>query len=881
MASAAEGAGAGRPRATFLNVGSGGGELGSGDQAQNTPRDNRRSVARPSAAAPSVQPAETIASASDGRTHATVPTRYYASAEDEEEDDEYEPILFAPWEKVRTKRLQSARMFLFETLWHAIFLTLFCLVSYELRSPWSYWMSETIRDTALRDPEHGFMRIRSTADFYDWAEEVFLPGLMSQQSPVTGRPRSTYEQRFAARYNRIIGAVRFRQVRVRKNTPSCQIAQMFLAFIRDCYPPWNRKDEMTEPYGPLWNRTLFLYQDAEALCEAQEIGSSRYCKAFPIGRRGDVYPAGGYVQDFPINITASAALLHDLRRSDWIDAHTRAVLIDFTMFNTNVRLLTVSQLMVEWFPTGRVYPMDSTKPITLLSSELPRDVLILVGEVLLTVIIFGYVIATVRTFFRYKRTHREQCLLCRKRDILRTGDDKVYYCTECDYPMNPFRTTTCIQCQREYSANNHLCWRGFFQDLWNWLDIVNIFFFIAVFAVRYDLRYSMGKINFNAGNRFVMLYPMAWQYVTANYLSSVNALLLFAKSFKFLGKVPKLRVFVDTLYSARGDVGYFLFLFALLFVGFGLTFHLAFGLEAEGYRNFNSSLISLIEIMLGEFRYDDLERANRLLAPIYLIFFTLVVVLVLSSMFVAIIGTAYAASWERFLRGDSDFYSSALRLYWHSLRSRVYGCFGYTTPFGMVKTLLENLERSLYDSLTNQQMDELRTFRNEVEHFPDNEPLFNAVLRAFNRQVDQRTYLEDFEILRDAVREHKLRVLQGQEFDDELVDYNYNDGLDEPGDGSGGAVPPPSAPGGGILAGGGKRDPGQRVGFVIGRPDSAAQASASANSRITELEGAADGMRDQLAALIGALTGREVPPPRRGSTRAPEKMQPEPLPSGF
>eukprot|EP01065_Artemidia_motanka_P032793 TRINITY_DN39774_c0_g1_i1.p1 TRINITY_DN39774_c0_g1~~TRINITY_DN39774_c0_g1_i1.p1 ORF type:complete len:948 (+),score=273.43 TRINITY_DN39774_c0_g1_i1:90-2933(+) len=700
-------------------------------------------------------------------------------------DDGYSPILFAPWERVRAKKRLIARMFFAEALAYGVFLTLFCLVAIEFRSEWSFWMAETVRDAVLRSETHKFDDIRTTADVYEWAQEILFPGLMAQEWEATGRPKTAYDQRFAAGYNRLIGAVRWRQVRVKKNT-GCKVSDKFAAFIRDCYPSYSDSVEMQASYGPAWNRTQFRYETASELCDKQ-FGSSRYCKAFPIGRRGDVYPAGGYVQDFPIDLKKSLETLDRLRRGDWIDAHTRAVMIDFNVYNTNVRLLCVTQLMVEWFPTGRVTTKASLKPISLLTLELPTDIALFVGEILLTVYLLGYLSSEIHQWIGYAQIKADQCLVCRKRRILRTGDEKQYYCIECDYLMNPFRDVRCPQCQREYNPKQHLCWRGYFQDVWNWLDMINFIFFAAVFGIRYDLRYQAHRMNFDVGDTFIMLYPLAWQFVTANYLNSVNALLCFTKAFKYLGRISRLRVLVDTMRKARKEIGYFMVLFVLIFFAFGLAFHLGFGLEAEGYRDFGNAVVSLFRMMLGEFRYDDLEQANRLLAPILLIFFNLIVLFVLCNMFVAIVGAAYAAAWDDSLRGRDDFDTSALRLFLYAIKYKFFGCIGWKTPYGYMKVLLDNLDSSLHLVLSSRQMDDLRTFRNEVEHNPDNDALFNDVLRAFERDVDREMDIEDFETLRDAVREHKAKLQSGVEEeedgwdDDDMSDVDGDLGGDPDG----------------------------------------------------------------------------------------------------
>jgi hypothetical protein len=58
-----------------------------------------------------------------------------------------------------------------------------------------------------------------------------------------------------------------------------------------------------------------------------------------------------------------------LNQLEWIDEHTRAVIIQLTLYNPNVQLLTSATLLAEFLSTGGVFPSSSFQPIHFYSNS--------------------------------------------------------------------------------------------------------------------------------------------------------------------------------------------------------------------------------------------------------------------------------------------------------------------------------------------------------------------------------------------------------------------------------------------------------------------------------------------------------------------------------
>ncbi|CAF0909050.1 unnamed protein product [Didymodactylos carnosus] len=75
---------------------------------------------------------------------------------------------------------------------------------------------------------------------------------------------------------------------------------------------------------------------------------------------------GGYVYEFCGEISNIISNLTMLKELSWIDGQTRAILIQFSMYNANVNLFIFVTLMVEFLPTGGIFPQAKFEAINLL-----------------------------------------------------------------------------------------------------------------------------------------------------------------------------------------------------------------------------------------------------------------------------------------------------------------------------------------------------------------------------------------------------------------------------------------------------------------------------------------------------------------------------------
>lgn len=67
------------------------------------------------------------------------------------------------------------------------------------------------------------------------------------------------------------------------------------------------------------------------------------------------YSGGGYVQYLGTNYQETLTVLQSLQAKDWINLHTRAIFIEFTLYSPATDLTTYVNLLVEFPLTGTAH----------------------------------------------------------------------------------------------------------------------------------------------------------------------------------------------------------------------------------------------------------------------------------------------------------------------------------------------------------------------------------------------------------------------------------------------------------------------------------------------------------------------------------------------
>ncbi|XP_041123511.1 polycystic kidney disease 2-like 1 protein [Polyodon spathula] len=301
------------------------------------------------------------------------------------------------------------------------------------------------------------------------------------------------------------------------------------------------------------------------------------------------YSGSGYYQDLNMTKEDSAYLLQNLKDNLWLDRGTRAVFIDFTAYNANINLFCVIRLVVEFPASGGAIPSWQIRTVKLIRYVSNWDYFVIGCEMVFCVFILYYTVE----------------------EILEIQIHKLSY----------------------------------FSCIWNVLDIVVIMLSIVaiIFNVFRTLKVNalLGKLlkkpDIYADFEFLSFWQM--QY---NNLNALNLFFAWIKIFKYISFNKTMAQLSSTLARCAMDILGFAIMFFIVFFAYAQLGYLLFGTEVESFSTFVKCIFTQFRIILGDFDYDAIDKANRILGPLYFVTYVFFVFFVLLNMFLAIINDTYS-----------------------------------------------------------------------------------------------------------------------------------------------------------------------------------------------------------------------------------------------
>ena len=156
--------------------------------------------------------------------------------------------------------------------------------------------------------------------------------------------------------NRLIGWPTMRQLRIKSSLCSYQKLRS------NCINDYSLFHEEKDSSPPGWiNETVEEYsssiRQAFKYQSAEELDSYVY-----VGEHGS-YSGNGYVYEFRGRLTDIRGNLSQLHQLEWINNHTRAVIIQLSLYNPSVELFTSVIFLTEFLSTGGIYSTARFEPL--------------------------------------------------------------------------------------------------------------------------------------------------------------------------------------------------------------------------------------------------------------------------------------------------------------------------------------------------------------------------------------------------------------------------------------------------------------------------------------------------------------------------------------
>lgn len=473
-----------------------------------------------------------------------------------------------------------------------VFLTVSCLISFGMTTSTHYYYTNAF-ETLLVNSEHAgggsFGSISSVDDVWKWMEGPLVNGLYPTQyyngDPLPDSPGNVLED------SRLLGAPRLRQAKVSNTSCIDQVPSAFAASITECYAKYHLADEYKLDLVPaettgvnartLTNRTRAAWQWREE----QETGTAG---PIPGKYSGTQYYGSGYTINIPRNHSEAAATVQELKDLRWIDQGSRALWVDFTAYNGNINLFMSGRLFLEFPPTGGV--MASYRFLTL---KLIRYV----------------------TGYDYFLLALEGCFVA-------------------------FTLWYTFEEVMEAKVNG---WK-LFKMPWEVLDwVILILSYAAIGFNIFRHFFVIAKLETALAdeNDYANFDRLAYWQSMYNTMSAFMLFFIWIKTFNFLDFNYTMTLLSRTLSACVNDIMGYLVMFGIVFIAYAQFGYLVFGPTTFGFHTFEDSTFSLLRIILGDFDFYALYKANRTVGPIFFFTYVISVFFILFNVFLAIINDSY------------------------------------------------------------------------------------------------------------------------------------------------------------------------------------------------------------------------------------------------
>ncbi|KAF3708458.1 Polycystic kidney disease 2-like 1 protein Polycystin-2 -like protein [Channa argus] len=313
------------------------------------------------------------------------------------------------------------------------------------------------------------------------------------------------------------------------------------------------------------------------------------------------YSGAGYYQDLSRTRDESAVILTNLMDNIWLDRGSRAVFIDFSTYNANINLFCVIRLVVEFPATGGAIPSYQIRTVKLIRYVTNWDYFVLGCEMVFCLFILYYTVE----------------------EVLELRIHKFSY----------------------------------FKSIWNILDIVVIM--LAIVAIIFNI-FRTVEVGNLLGN--LLKHPdtyadfefLAFWQTQYNNMNAVNIFFAWIKIFKYISFNKTMTQLSSTLGRCAKDILGFAIMFFIVFFAYAQLGYLLFGTQVQSFSTFMTCISTQFRIILGDFDYNAIDNANRILGPIYFVTYVFFVFFVLLNMFLAIINDTYSEVKEELSSQKDD-----------------------------------------------------------------------------------------------------------------------------------------------------------------------------------------------------------------------------------
>ena len=173
--------------------------------------------------------------------------------------------------------------------------------------------------------------------------------------------------------------------------------------VHTCYPDYDTKSYDSKNYDESW--TTLSGSPNRSASNPWLYRTSLELDGIPTWGIMSTYSGGGYVQDLGTKPERALRALSYLKNTTWIDRATRAVFVEFNLFNPNSNLFTLVSLLMEFPESGGTNPYPLINSIRLYNYVGGRAIFRLLLELTFVVFIMYYIFSEYKKFRKERREY--------------------------------------------------------------------------------------------------------------------------------------------------------------------------------------------------------------------------------------------------------------------------------------------------------------------------------------------------------------------------------------------------------------------------------------------------------------------------------------------
>ncbi len=362
-----------------------------------------------------------------------------------------------------------------------------------------------------------------------------------------------------------------------------------------CNADLNFFNEENQNYGFNWtkfNESFVPAHGTNQLYKAFQYKDSSILQGYPYPGKYNTYMGGGYTYEFVGKLSYIKGNLSTLQQLGWIDRQTRAIFIEFSVYNPNINIIMVSTILFEFLPTGHILASARFDPLSLFKDVSQFVTPKIICDIVYMLFIVMFMITELRNLYK-------------------------------------------------------IGFKLYIKQFWNWIEWIIIAVSWTAFAIFFYKLYAaydvMDFFKKTSGYGYIKLQRInEWNQVLCSCLA-VCCFFGTLKFFKLLRFNMRVYSMATTLCNCAKELAGFGVVFVLVWMSFVQLFYLFFNETVSSYASIVKSMETSFQIMLGKFEVTSLLNANAFFGPILFIFYNLMVVILLLNMFVSIICDSFAS----------------------------------------------------------------------------------------------------------------------------------------------------------------------------------------------------------------------------------------------